>query len=113
MTTPVNKTRRHSNCPYGNKNKLTGARVAAPSFLRRRDDDVDAERFHVDPVGAGRDAVEDEDGADGVRGVGYRLDLIVGEHDPGGRLDVRREYDFGFFFFDRLDDGVDREWFDV
>mgnify|MGYP003967643287 FL=1 len=87
--------------------------MSAPSFLRRGDDDVDAERFHVDPVGAGRDAVEDEDGADGVRGVGDRLDLIVGEHDPRGGLDVRREYDFGFFFFDCLDDGVDREWFDV
>ena len=29
INTPVNKTRRHSSCPYGNKNKLT-AQVVAP-----------------------------------------------------------------------------------
>ena len=29
INTPVNKTRRHTSCPYGNKNKLT-AQVVAP-----------------------------------------------------------------------------------
>jgi hypothetical protein len=47
------------------------ARRAAPALLRRGDQHVDAGGAHVDPHGAGGDAVQHEQAAHGMHGVGH------------------------------------------
>eukprot|EP00754_Rhynchopus_humris_P024183 Rhum_TRINITY_DN14870_c2_g1::Rhum_TRINITY_DN14870_c2_g1_i1::g.126196::m.126196 len=70
-----------------------GRRGARPALLRGRQQHVDAQRLHVHPQRAGRDAVQQEEGAHFVRGVGEGLDVRVRQHDARRRLDVRREDD--------------------
>mmetsp|Transcript_17405 Transcript_17405/g.36462 ORF Transcript_17405/g.36462 Transcript_17405/m.36462 type:complete len:346 (-) Transcript_17405:255-1292(-) len=78
-----------------------------PSLLRRRDDGIDAEIFHIGPDGSGGDAIEDEEAADVVYGLGGLADVVVGEDHAGGCLDVGGEEDCGAFFRDFFHDIVD------
>ena len=87
---------------------VTGPGGSAPALLRCTQQHVDAELLHVDPDRAGSDAVEHEQTADLVGGVGERADVVIGQDHARGRLDVRGEDDLRLTQADRRDNVVDR-----
>ena len=84
------------------------ARRTAPAFLRGADQDVDAAGLHVDPDGAGGDAIEHEHTADGVHSVGNGADIIVRQDHAGSGFNVRRKDQVGSLGGDRRDNLFDR-----
>ena len=85
------------------------ARRAAPAFLRRGDQHVDAAGLHVDPHRPRGDAIEDEQSAAGAHGVADGAQVRVRENDSRRGLDVRREYHVRLRLADRGDRFVDRD----
>jgi hypothetical protein len=79
---------------------VAGARRSAPSLLRRADEDVDAEVGHRRPHRPRGDAVEDEESADGVHGLGHGLHIVIGQQHARGGLDVGSENDIGLLPLD-------------
>ena len=63
----------------------------APAFLRSADQYVDAIGAHVDPERAGGDAVEHEQAADRVHGVGDGAQVVVGQDHSRGGFDMGGE----------------------
>ena len=84
------------------------ARRAAPALLRGAHEHVHAGGLEVDPHGARGNAVEHEQAAHFVRGVGHGAKVVVGQHHAGGGFDVRREHDRGPLGADRPHHFVDR-----
>src|SRR5690606_368577 len=78
----------------------TTARRSAPAFLRGADQEVHTECLHVDPDGAGGDAVEDEETTNGVRGFSNGLDVVVRQDQASGGFHVRCKYYSRLFFGD-------------
>ena len=70
---------------------------AAPAFLRRGNQHVDAGRLHVDPHRARGDAVEHEQAAHCMHGVGHGAQIVVGQDHAGGGFDMRGKDDGGLF----------------
>mmetsp|Transcript_23734 Transcript_23734/g.58994 ORF Transcript_23734/g.58994 Transcript_23734/m.58994 type:complete len:469 (+) Transcript_23734:276-1682(+) len=91
----------------GGEHDEARASGAGPALLGGCDEDVDAEGVHVSPEAPRGDAVEDEDCADFVGGVGDGLDVVVGDEDAGGGVDLGGEDAGGFFGFDGGDDVFD------
>ena len=81
---------------------------AAPAFLRRRNQHIDAGGAHIHPQRAGRHAVQHQQRADGVRRRAQGLQIIVGQQDAAGGFDVRGKHDFGLFGVDGRHHFVDR-----
>ena len=73
----------------------SGGWRGGPALLRGGNQHVDARLFHVDPGTARRDAVQHQNGANLMRGIGQRCDVIVRQDDAGGRLHMRGEDHIG------------------
>src|SRR5690554_6492639 len=79
----------------------------APALLGGADQDVDAEVLHIDPDGAGGDAVEHKQAALLMDGIGHLADVVIGKDDAGGGLHVGHEDDVRLLVADRLDHLLD------
>ena len=73
---------------------------AAPALLRRGDQHVHAGGLHVHPHGARGDAVQHEQAAHLVHGIGHGPQVVVRQDHAGGRFHVRRKHHRGLLLAD-------------
>ena len=73
----------------------------APALLWRAHQHIDPRGLHVHPDRARGDAVEHEEAADFVRGLGHRAQIVVGQDHAGGGFDMRRADHGGALLADR------------
>ena len=86
------------------------ARRRAPALLRCADQDIHAVGDHVDPDRARSDAIEHEQAADGVHGIGDGTQIGVGKDHARRCFDVGREHHGRPLLPDGRDDVVDGRW---
>ena len=81
---------------------------AAPAFLRRRDQHINAASLHVNPDGAGGNAIKHKQATHLVHGITDGAQVIGRQDHARGGFHVGRKDHIGFFCQDVLDHFVDR-----
>ena len=104
----VHREARRGRCLHGGaaglaEHDVAGARRSAPALLRGGDEHIDTEIGHRRPHRTRGDAVENEDSADVVGGLGNLADVVVRQEHPRGGLDVGSKHDSGLLALDRGD----------
>src|SRR5690554_1905160 len=83
---------------------------AAPALLRSSDQHVNTNGLHIDPDGAGCDAIQYKQATVGMHGIGDLPHIVVGQHNAGCRFHVCGEHDVRLACFNLGHDFVYGRW---